>query len=120
MKTVKKIFCITAFSIISISNLQALLVTGDPSAAAGETFSFDIVFAAFDVGAEYSSPRLWMATNDAAMGTKADTVKPYGLSLVNQTAAYVASGVYPEATAMTNQEAATVYTYDGTTATKGG
>lgn len=112
----KKIFYITAFSIIAVSKLQALLVTGDPSAAANETFSFDVGFAAFDVGSEYSSPRLWTATNDATMAAKADTVKPYGLSLINQFISYVAPDNFPEAIPMTNQEGATIYTYNGTTA----
>ena len=70
----KKIFYITAFSVIAVSNIQAILVTGDPSAAAGETFSFDLGFAVFDTGAEYSFPRLWMANNDATMAAKADNI----------------------------------------------
>jgi hypothetical protein len=112
----KKIFYITAFSVIAVSNIQAILVTGDPSAAAGETFSFDLGFATFDVGAEYSFPRLWMANNDATMAAKADTVKPYGLSFVNQAISYVPSGTELEAIPMANEENATIYTYDGTTA----
>ena len=112
----KKIFYITTFSIIAVSNLQAILVTGDPSAAAGETFSFDIGFAAFDVGGENSGPRLWIANNDATMAAKADTVKPYGLSLANQYAAYVPPATVIAATPMANEENATIYTYNGTAA----
>ncbi len=112
----KKIFYITAFSIIAVSNLQAILITGDPSAAAGETFSFDVGFAAFDAGAEYSAARLWIANNDAAMSSKSDTVKPYGLSFAVEYAAYVAPDAVIQATPMANEENATIFTYDGTTA----
>ncbi|MBP6892192.1 hypothetical protein KBB68_01285 [Candidatus Babeliales bacterium] len=112
----KKIFYITAFSVIAVSHLQAILITGDPSAAAGETFSFDLGFAAFDAGTEYSAPRLWMANNDADMSTKSDTVKPYGLSFVNQVISYVPAEIVIQATPMANQENATIYTYNGTTA----
>ena len=116
----KKLFYITAFSVMTVSNFHAILVTGDPSAAAGETFSFDLGFAAFDVGAEYSSPRLWLANNDATMGAKADTVKPYGLSFALQHAAYVAPDTEIQATPMANEENATIFTYDGTVASMTG
>lgn len=109
----KKIFYIAVFCSIAVSNLNALLVTGDPNAATGETFSFDIGFAGFDTGAEYSSPRLWTAAGSIP---STDAAKPYGLSFTNQFVSYVGSSVFPEATPMTNEEAATVFTYNGTTA----
>lgn len=112
----KKIFYVTIFSLIFTTDIHTLLVTGDPEAAAGETFSFDVGFAAFDSGSDLSGPRLWVANNDAGMAGKADTVKPYGLSFIYQLASYVPSTTFPSATPMTNQEAATVYTFDGTTA----
>jgi hypothetical protein len=116
MKTMKKAFYCAIFLLITSVQTHTVLVTGDPLAADGETFSFDVGFAAFDSGSETSNARLWTATNDPDMATKADTVKPYGLSLINQYAAFNAVGATPSATAMTNQEAATVYTFDGTTA----
>ncbi len=116
----KKIFYITTFCIITASHLQAILITGDPDAAAGETFSFDLGFAAFDLGADYSTPRLWMANNDATMSTKDDTVKPYGLSYATEYASYVAPNTAIQATPMANEENATIFTYDGTTAAVGG
>lgn len=109
----KKIFYISIFLVFTISNIQALLVTGDPNAAADETFSFDIGFAAFDPKSEQSAPRLWTATNQVIAS---DSIKPYGLSLINQLASYVGTTITPTATPMTNEENATVYTFNGTTA----
>jgi hypothetical protein len=116
MKTMKKIFYITVFSLIATANIHALLVTGDPQALTGDTFSFNVGFACFDAGSENSAPRLWTANNDAAMSSKADTVKPYGLSLINQYASCVAPGVVPTATPMANQEDAIIASFNGTSA----
>ncbi len=113
----KKIFYTTVFLLVATQKINTLLVTGDPEATTGETFSFDVGFAAFDIGSDQSAPRLWVANNDPAMSTKDDTVKPYGLSMIVQLASYVAPGIVPIATPMTNEEAATVFTFDGTTAT---
>lgn len=113
----KKIFYTAIFSAIAVCDIQALLVVGDPQAATGDSFSFDVGFAVFDTGSDNSAPRLWIANNDATMSTKPDNVKPYGLCLVNQLASYVLPGIKPIAIAMTNQENATIYTFDGTTAT---
>lgn len=113
----KNKFFTAIFLLIATTPCKALLVSGDPLAATNETFSFNVGFAAFDPGAEYSSPRLWMANDDADMGSMADSVKPYGLSLVNQAASYVAPGATLQATPMTNQEPATIFSYSGTSAT---
>lgn len=109
----KKVFYITMFSVFTISNLQALLVKGDPLAATNETFSFEVGFATFDAGSDLSAPRLWIASGQAIAD---DSAKPYGLSFVTQLASYVDPGIQPSATAMANEENATIYTFNGTTA----
>ncbi|MCX5924305.1 MAG: hypothetical protein NTZ68_02690, partial [Candidatus Dependentiae bacterium] len=86
------------------------------SAAAGETFSFDIGFASFDPGSDSSAPRLWTAANDSTMSTKDDSVKQYGLSFINQLASYVAPNVRPIAIPMANSESAITYAWNGTSA----
>lgn len=116
----KKILHITIFLLIVQFNVLPVLVQGDPLAADGETFSFDVGFGAFDAGSETSAPRLWIANNDATMNSKDDTVKPYGMCYINQFASFVPSGDTPKATPMTNQEAATIYSFDGTTIQIGG
>lgn len=111
----KKVLYTAIFSAIATSQLQAPLVTGDPSAAAGETFSFDVGFASYDSGSDQSAPRLWVANNDPLMNTYSNTVKHYGLSYIFQLTSYVAPGFTSSAIPMVNEEDATIYSFNGTT-----
>ena len=110
----KKIFQFLLLSSAYCVQLQAPLAKGDPSAATGETFSFDIGFAKFGYKAELTTARLWTASGDPAMSSYPDTVKPYGLSYTEQLASYVPSIIVPIAIPMANEEDATVYSFDGT------
>ncbi|HSW75957.1 MAG TPA: hypothetical protein VLG50_02870 [Candidatus Saccharimonadales bacterium] len=114
-----KIFHILVLTSVYCTYLHAPLVIGDSQAATGETFSFDVGFASFDIGSELSFPRLWTATNDPAMNTKSDDVKQYGLSLTNQLSSYVGANVRPIAIPMTNPENAVTFAFNGTTAVIG-
>ncbi|MFA5998480.1 MAG: hypothetical protein WC747_00465 [Candidatus Babeliales bacterium] len=111
-----KIFHILVLTSVYCAHLHAPLAIGDSSATTGETFSFDIGFASFDAGSDTSFPRLWTASNDLAMSTKADSVKQYGLSFINQLSSYVAPNVRPVAIPMANSENAITYAWNGTSA----
>lgn len=111
----KKVLYTAIFSVIITSQLQAPLIKGDPSAAAGETFSFDIGFASYDSGSDQSAPRLWVASNDPLMSTYSDTVKHYGLSYILQLVSYIEPGFTSNAIPMVNKEDATIYSFNGTT-----
>jgi hypothetical protein len=110
----KKIFQFLLLSSAYCVQLQAPLAKGDPNAATGETFSFDIGFAKFGYKAELTTARLWTASGDPAMSSYSDAVKPYGLSYTQQLASYVPSTIVPIAIPMANEEDATVYFFDGT------
>lgn len=109
----KKIFQILLLSSAYCFQLQAPLAKGDPSAAEGETFSFDIGFAKFGYKEDLITARLWTASGDPAMSSYPDSVKPYGLSYTQHLASYVPSTIVPIAIPMANEENATIYSFDG-------
>lgn len=113
---IKKALVITLTSCFFIQYISATLVTGDPNASAGNTFSFDIGHAKL-VATESEQTRLWLAAGQTTTG---DTQK-YALSFVQRISAEPLvnpiTGLLntPTVTAMANPENATVYTYNSGT-----
>jgi hypothetical protein len=101
---------LTSYSAI----IETILVIGDPNASSNATFSFDVGFIKFDPQTDSSAPRFWTATNDATIGTMADSTKQYGLSMINQTPSFVEPNFQSIAIPMANSEAATIFELDGT------
>ena len=107
----KKSLYALLISFVYCIHIHALLIKGDPNAANNETFSFDVGFAKFSQKTDTSAPRLWIASSDPAMNSYPNTAKPYGLSYISEFVSYVKPGIVSSATAMTNSEPATIYTF---------
>lgn len=109
----KKFFQIVALSSLCATHLQAPLAKGDITSTT-DSFSFNIGFAAYDHGeANTSSARLWIASGQAITTLSA---MPYGLSHIDKVASYTVQGFQPVAMPDAGPENATIYSWDGTTA----
>ena len=85
------------------------LVIGDPNAAPGATFSFNIGFVKYEDRTETSFARFWTATNDATIANMPYDTQKYGLSFVNQLSSYVPPSIQSKATPMTNDGDAIIF-----------
>jgi len=113
MKTMNKILCTLALLTCYFPNNYPILVVGDPNAATGTTFSFNVGFTHFDDKSESSPARWWTATNDPNIGTMPDDTQKYGLSIIVQAASYINPSQSIVAIPMVNQEDATVFSVSG-------
>ncbi|MBI2353327.1 hypothetical protein HYV11_03760 [Candidatus Dependentiae bacterium] len=104
------IYCVFA------QQMQATLVTGDPDATSGNTFSFNVGFAKYNYGEAFS--RLWLASGE---NISTDAAKPFALSYVMQIPAEELVNVatqqiiVPFALPMASPDPATIFSYNSAT-----
>ena len=105
-----KILCTCIALYFFVSHIHTTVVKGDPNAAQGETFSFNIGHATFVTKQKH---RLWLASGED-LSSESDDVQKFGLSLVEEISAEpmlkpnTTSILTPEAKPLANKEPATI------------
>lgn len=116
MNMIKKALYIAFTSCFLTSHLESTIAVGDPAAAPGTTFSFNVGFAQYNEN--QNRPRLWLASSQTITD---DRAKSYALSYIDQIPAEPianpATGqqYFPTAWPMANPEGAFVFFYNPTT-----
>lgn len=111
-----KITQITLACCFFITSLQAVVATGDENAASGDTFSFSIGHAKFEMSS--NRHRLWLAATDSSLVNQPQNVKKFGLSYVDEIPAEplvnqkTKETWIPIASPLANEEDAIIFTYD--------
>lgn len=113
---IKKALYIAFTSCFLTSHLESTVAVGDPAAAPGTTFSFNVGFAKYSQSENRS--RLWLASGQTITN---DIAKPYALSYIDQlTAEPIANPAtgqqyFPTAWPMANPEGAFIFFYNQAT-----
>lgn len=108
------IFCATC---LFVSPLQSILVVGDPDAASGNTFSFNVGFAKF-TQMDAAPGKYWLASGQTIT---TDDAKPFALSYVQQFSAEpsldpeTGIALIPAAIPMASPGSAALFSYNSTT-----
>ena len=111
-----KILCTCIALYFFVSQIQATVAKGDPNAAQGETFSFNIGHAKFVITQRH---RLWLASGQDLSG-EPDEVQKFGLSFVDEIPAEprlnpnTMQVILPTAQPLANKEPATIITSTST------